>query len=135
MVRNISDFETPRRTRFCYQELGRIKNLIASSGGKIKCGGDGKIFKLGVQSRPGFMMCINGEEIHISRTGIYEINNGVLPITFFCAVKVADETSSDIDDWKEHDETQGDYFSYCAFGSAKELKLDPFTVDYMYKTN
>lgn len=35
------------------------------------------IIKLGVQSRPGTVMCINGEEIRIGRTGFYEINSGV----------------------------------------------------------
>ena len=38
--------------------------------------------KIGVQSKPGFFMCINGEPIRVGRSGIYEINHGI-PITFF----------------------------------------------------
>lgn len=38
--------------------------------------------KIGVQSRPGLLMCINKESIRIGRSGVYEINNGY-PINFF----------------------------------------------------
>ena len=38
--------------------------------------------KIGVQSKPGFYMCINGEPIRVGKSGVYEINNG-LNISFF----------------------------------------------------
>ena len=33
--------------------------------------------QIGVQSAPGLQMCIDGEEIRVGRSGIYEINHGV----------------------------------------------------------
>lgn len=47
--------------------LGEIRNLLPN---------DVKLDKIGVQAKPGFFMCINGEPIRVGRTGIYEINNG-----------------------------------------------------------
>lgn len=40
------------------------------------------VSKIGVQSKPGFLMCINGEPIRVGRSGIYEVNNGVA-VNFF----------------------------------------------------
>ena len=40
-----------------------------------------KIRKIGVQSNPGLLMCINGEAIRVGPSGIYEIKNGY-PINF-----------------------------------------------------
>lgn len=34
------------------------------------------LLQIGVQSAPGLLMCINGEEIKIGRSGLYEILNG-----------------------------------------------------------
>ena len=39
------------------------------------------LLKIGVQGHPGLLMCINGEEIRIGPSGIYEIKNGY-EITF-----------------------------------------------------
>ena len=37
----------------------------------------GTLKKIGVQARPSFLMCINGQEIRVGKSRIYEINNGV----------------------------------------------------------
>mgnify|MGYP003502317925 CR=1 FL=1 len=37
----------------------------------------GRLKQIGVQSAPGLQMCIDGEQIRVGRSGIYEINNGV----------------------------------------------------------
>ena len=37
----------------------------------------GALKQIGVQGPPGLLMCIDGEEIRIGRSGIYEINNGI----------------------------------------------------------
>ena len=37
--------------------------------------------KIGVQSRPGSLICVNREAIRISKSGTYEVNNGV-PVTY-----------------------------------------------------
>lgn len=33
--------------------------------------------KVGIQGRSGLLMCINGEQIRIGKSGVYEINNGM----------------------------------------------------------
>ena len=83
IVRDTYDLTTgPRSIQIIYQELDEIKTRIVNE----RHDGIKKLMKLGVQSRPGLAMCINGEEIHTSRAGIYELNNGVLPVTFFSVV-------------------------------------------------
>lgn len=59
----------PRNLNFVSNSttLGIINNLLPT---------DIKVDKIGVQAKPGFFMCINGEPIRVGRTGIYEIHNG-----------------------------------------------------------
>lgn len=45
-----------------------------------------KLVKIGIQGAPGMLMCINGEEIRIGRSGIYEIIHENLKITSVCLV-------------------------------------------------
>lgn len=45
--------------------------------------------KIGVQSHPDLMMCINGEEIHLPRSGIFELRDGIVNITFFSVVQAS----------------------------------------------
>lgn len=80
--RDGQDFtETPRRwiptQSFMVSSFGRISNIIPS----LDIGNRGKLKQIGVQSRPGLPMCINGEMIRVGRSGIYEINHGI-DITF-----------------------------------------------------
>lgn len=51
--------------------------------------------KIGVQGPPSLLMCINREPIRIGRTGIYEINNGIINITSVCFVPKESTLSSD----------------------------------------
>ena len=44
----------------------------------IDTNGTGQIKQIGIQSAPGFQMCIDGEQIRIGRSGLYEIKNGVI---------------------------------------------------------
>ena len=44
---------------------------------KNKYAGLTHLTKIGIQGPPSLLMCINGEQIRIGRTGIYEINNGM----------------------------------------------------------
>ena len=138
--------EMVRYPKIDYQQLGSINNIINS-----KIGNNISLLKIGVQSHPGLTMCINGEEIHISRTGIFEIKNGVIPVTFFSVVNPAIETTSRVDAWKasvnqqieniENDpsltpqQKENAYkaiSSSCFFGSSKTYKIDAFILDYMY---
>ena len=36
-----------------------------------------KMDKIGIQTRPGTLLCINREDIRVGRSGIYEVNNGI----------------------------------------------------------
>lgn len=40
-------------------------------------GNTGRLKQIGVQSAPGLQMCIDGEQVRIGRSGIYEINHGI----------------------------------------------------------
>lgn len=59
--------------------LDEVYNIVNYLNDSID--GKQRLLQIGVQSAPGLMMCINGEEIKVGRSGIYEINNGY-KITF-----------------------------------------------------
>lgn len=52
--------------------------------------------KIGIQSRPGSLICVNREAIRIGRSGTYEINNGV-PVTFVGFVAPNGSSASNVD--------------------------------------
>lgn len=54
--------------------------------------------KIGVQSRPGTLLCINHEQIRIGRTGVYEINNGV-KVSFFGIASANGSDEKNINDF------------------------------------
>ena len=138
LVRTIDDYRTATRYPvIAYQELSQIENLITR---KIKASGT-SLIKIGVQSRPGLMMCINGEEIRTSRTGVYELKNGTILVTFFSITAAAQETTTEMKEWMDQvDEELADHgsglesvHSNCFFGTTKERTIDSFTLDYMYR--
>lgn len=156
LQRTIEDYrEFARYPKIDYQQLGIINNII-----NLKVGNDISLLKVGVQSHPGLTLCINGEEIHISRSGIFEVKNGVIPVKFFSVTNPAIEINQDIHDessvegWKvkinqevediENDpsltpaEKEARYKainSACFFGTDKKYEIDAFTLDYMYDGN
>ena len=67
-----------RTMNLIINRYGIINNILPQVSGI----GNRAAKKIGVQSRPGFLMCINGEPIKVGKTGIYEINCG-LPVNFF----------------------------------------------------
>lgn len=80
--RDGQDFtETPRKWvpthTFMIESFGTISNVIPS----LNIENIKRLKQIGVQSRPGLEMCINGEMIRVGRSGIYEINHGI-DITF-----------------------------------------------------
>ena len=153
LQRTVMDYrQFARYPKIAYQQLGSINSIIDS---KIDTGVS--LLKIGVQSHPGLAMCINGEEIHSSRTGIFELKNGVIPIDFFSVVNPATEVNQDptdinsVEGWKldineqieaiENDPTltieekEAMYRainSKCFFGTEKIYAIDAFTLDYMY---
>lgn len=155
LQRTISDYrEEVRYPLIAYQELSQIENLISA-----RIGIGIELIKIGVQSHPGLMMCINGEEIHTPRSGIYELKNGVILVSFFSIVAPAKEDTNGLINYmntrnNEVDEIErkkesGEYtpeqaeaakkalMSRCFFdvnGSyPKTRTIDSFTLDYMYR--
>ena len=151
LQRTLDDYRIiPRYPKIAYQEFGTINDIITT-----KVGTDIRMIKIGVQSHPGLMMCINGEEIHTPRSGIYELKDGVLPIRFFSVVKAAIENTETLNDWLvqtgadcleiEQELEQGIITideaiarfeaikSECFFDTNKTTIIDSFTLDYMYE--
>lgn len=153
LQRTIEDYRGfARYPKIDYQQLGSINNMITS-----KIGSGISLLKIGVQSHPGLTMCLNGEEIHISRTGIFELKDGTIPITFFSVTNPATEQNEDpgdinsVEGWKlsvnqQIEDIENDSSltpeqkevrykainSKCFFGTSKKYTIDSFTLDYMY---
>ena len=79
---NMIDEEDPTSTetygRILRTEIplfAEINNVIDDLNPAI--GNKGRLKQIGVQSAPGLQMCIDGEQVRVGRSGIYEINNGV----------------------------------------------------------
>lgn len=64
----------PRVVTMRVDAFGSVDNILPSVSNSY--------MKIGIQSKPGCLLCVNGEQIRIGRSGTYEVNNGV-PITFF----------------------------------------------------
>lgn len=134
LQRTIEDYRTGTRYPvIVYEELSLVKNMLSS---QIKQGVS--LIKMGIQSRPGLLMCINGEEIHIGRTGIYEVKNGIITVDFFSVVTGAVPTSNinlllgqlaRLQDVEGGNGTN----SRCIFNEPKKRAISPFTLDYMYE--
>lgn len=67
-----------RKIDIFIEELDKINDAPLSSG---------TCKKIGVQSKPGLIMCINGEEVRVGRTGIYEFNNDLISIDKFAIIE------------------------------------------------
>lgn len=67
--RNVDGFYG-RRANIQVLKYGKIYNILQS------LPGIDSFKKIGVQSHPGLLMCINGQDIRIGPSGIYQINNG-----------------------------------------------------------
>lgn len=149
LQRTIEDYrEDTRYPVIIYEELSRVNNMISS---KIK--NDVELIKIGVQSHPGLMMCLNGEEIHIGRSGIYEVRNGVILVSFLSMLFGADENINGSNPLRNPETgekvTLEEYLAYiaslspivsetdtnskCIFDNSKIRNIDGFTLDYMYE--
>ena len=139
-LRRISDDYTKgaRYPVIAYQELSSIENLIPR---KIR--NNIQLVKIGVQSRPGMNMNINGEEIRVPRTGIYELKNGIINVSFFSVVTAAEEQTTALEEWMEEmdhklePETDPNKTDSKCFNNTssypKARTISSFTLDYMYK--
>ena len=142
-----------------YQELSLVNNYKTNS---IDVGGNvGKVIKFGIQADPGTVMCINGQEIHVGKSGIYEIRNGIIYLDYFSIVQAGVEndeksyadylreptpTSEEFTNVKNFQDlldtlfakdnnanNMGDYtYSQCLFKHPKTRSIKAFTIDYIY---
>ena len=152
LQRTVADYRSEiRYPHIAYEELSIINNIISS---RIVDGA--RLIKIGVQSHPGLLMCINGEEIRTCRTGVYELKNGVMTVRFFSVVAGIEENDTTMTTWIENVNVQIEEItaqeeagiitpeqaeaakkaipSNCFFGSSKKPRhIDSFTLDYMYK--
>lgn len=62
-----------RKMTIVINQFAIIKNIVKDIN---------KIVKIGVQGPPSLLMCINGEQIRIGKTGIFEINEDNISISF-----------------------------------------------------
>lgn len=147
LQRTIDDYRVDTRyPRIVYEELSLVNNVITA---KIKA--NVELTKIGVQSHPGLIMCINNEEIHIGKSGVYEVRNGIISVDFFSVIVAAEEDYDGsnplvIDNQRV---TLTQYLSNvasetlvtskdatnskCIFGNSKLRGMDAFVLDYMYK--
>lgn len=146
LQRTIDDYrEEVRYPIIIYEELSIVNNIIP-----VVIQSGIKLIKLGIQSRPGLLMCINGEEVRTCRTGIYELKNGVMLVSFFSVVAGAAENDStminainsinaawaaaeEIADVEAREAAKAAIGCRCFFGTSKTRTIDSFTLDYMYR--
>lgn len=109
----------------CYEELNEVNNKISNNK---------EFIKMGVQSRTGLSMVLNGESIHVGKSGIYEIKNNTVLINFFSIVSAA--TEDGLIDGKTFEE----YLTYlaeneqsgCIFGHSKKRSITGYILDCIY---
>lgn len=105
-----------------FLEVSIIKNILQSITNNQN---NFNLLKMGIQSRPGLKMCINREEISIGRTGIYEIKNGEIKITFLSFITPATN--------KTNEELKNITSSKSFLNEVSENRpFDGFTIDYIY---
>lgn len=115
-----------RKSSIAFMEVSVVQNKNPLGAGKA-------LPKIGVQSRPSLMLCINKEEIHVSRAGIFELRDGIVPITFFSVVNGATlNSASSLDTWESgvYDGSATD--SIQLLGESKTRTIDSYTLDYLY---
>lgn len=134
-----------RYPHIIYEEVSVINNILSRV-----IDNDVELLKIGVQSNPGLLMCINGEEIRTSRSGIYELKDGVIVVTFFSVVAAAQESTSVLEDtiadintrWDvanalptaaQRQEAKANIQSEQLLNRAKTRIINDFVLDYLYK--
>ena len=78
------------------QELGRLHNVVQLM--RSNYGDLGEITKLGIQAPPGMLLGINGQQIRVGGSGIYEINSDLITVKKINTVPVEDTTPNNFKD-------------------------------------
>ena len=128
-----------------YEEISVINNMITK-----KIGGNIQLLKIGVQSNPGVLMCINGEEIRTSKSGVYELRDDMITVSFFSIVSGAQEDTDILETRISEINIQWDVAnslptasqrqaakeaiqSESILNTSKTRVIDNFVLDYLYK--
>lgn len=133
------DYINIRYPKIIYEEVSKVNNIITS-----EIGDGANLIKIGVQSRPGFLMNINGEEIRTNRSGIYELKNGLVLVSSFSAIAPAKVSEVDIIDaentiktnyesGQDGPERTASISLVDTAASERTRYVDGFTLDYLYK--
>lgn len=129
LSRTTDDFsETKKRVPVvAFLELSTIENILPKiAADAIMSGNQVNLLKIGIQSRPGLRMCINREEIYVGRTGVYEIKNGEIRVSFFSLISPAENLL-----FEENKNTNNNINLINGIGSSRPF--DGFTIDYIYE--
>ena len=116
-----------------YMELSRVNNLL------VGMSNSAPLIKLGIQSKPGLITMVNGEEIRLGRSGIYEIRNGVLQINTFSVVSPGtlnvdvSAIEQQIDSVYSSTDLENVDLSRCLFSNVTSRDLTDFSLDYIYE--
>lgn len=87
--------------------------------------------KIGLQSHPDFVFCINNEEFHLPQSGIFELRDGIVDINFFSVVEGAILQNEESDLAPQMNENT----TINVIDRPKKVRqIDAFTLDYMYST-
>lgn len=120
LTRTTKDFTGEKRIPIiAFLEISVVNNVLDEIlSGKL-------LLKMGIQSRPGLKMCINREEISIGKTGIYELKNGEIKVSFLSFITPATNKT---------DEELIDIIENKIFTSEVDSKrpFDGFALDYIY---
>lgn len=116
-----------RSHRIGCMDISELNNIIYDENYLNVTGSS--LIRFSIQAAPGFLMCLNGEEIRVSRNGIYEVKNGIILINFFTPVTYNTYESTTFTNQKSN-------YSYNQPCLNTDGYIDrnyrPFTVDYLY---
>lgn len=133
----------PENTCLGVYELSLINNAMVTKLG-LEDPSSKKIYpilKAGLQSRPGYLFCINGTDIRLPHSGIYEVKNGIIVVDFFSAItpftKDVLRTQSDeyIVVWENINNDRRDIAFTTKFTVGNRRITGGFTIDYLYFVN
>lgn len=85
-----SDGTYGRKMNISIVDCSKITNILTSLESQT-------LKRIGVQGPPGLIMCINGEEVHIGRSGIYELNVGIDITSLGFVIKPSSQTMDGLD--------------------------------------
>lgn len=104
-----------------YKELSIVK-IIKLSSDSITNG----LVKFGIRTRPGTLMVLDGEEIRVGQTGVYELKNKIIRVKNISIVNGAIFNS-------EGESEITSSISYIGKKEPIKRYIEPFTLDYIYE--